>query len=230
MLDAPALPRVLRLLMDSQKEDGDASVIEAGPDLDRVRCAVEALEKAGLVVREEGFLKVATTEEATRRIDAIINFYEHVGRAERKKLLFRGILNSAQYTCLVHVGAFVGLMEAEGFAPSDVEGMADTDGSEGLVERIMIAYRTRNGQPKKTFPFIPLHYYPHFISMKTENQDQLKERLAHAGITITEEEYLLGHYPKEMADQAREYIDREKEHIKEKIKNEAFDIWWYYRF
>ena len=47
---------------------------------------------------------------------------------------------------------------------------------------------------------------------------------------MTEEEYLLGHYPKEMAEQAREYINREKEHIKEKIKNEAFDIWWYYRF
>ncbi len=28
---------------------------------------------------------------------------------------------------------------------------------------------------------------------------------------MTEEEYLLGHYPKEMADQAREYINREKD-------------------
>ena len=65
----------------------------------------------------------------------------------------------------------------------------------------------RDGVTHRSFPFIPLYYYPHFISMKTDDTEHLRARLKHAGITMTEEEYLLGHYPKEIADQAREYID-----------------------
>jgi hypothetical protein len=45
-----------------------------------------------------------------------------------------------------------------------------------------------------------------------------------------EEAYLLGNYPKELAARARDYVQKEKNHIKEKIKGEAFDVWWYYRF
>jgi hypothetical protein len=47
---------------------------------------------------------------------------------------------------------------------------------------------------------------------------------------MIEEDYLLGHYPKELAKQSREYILKEKGHIQERMKDEAFDIWWYYRF
>ena len=90
-------------------------------------------------------------------------------------------------------------------------------------------YRTREGLPHKSFPFIPVYYYPHFIAMKTDNAEHLRERLRHAGIVMKEEEYLLGHYPKQVAAQAREYVQREKEYIREKIKDEAFDVWWYYR-
>ncbi|MBP1732118.1 MAG: hypothetical protein H6Q55_2547, partial [Deltaproteobacteria bacterium] len=50
------------------------------------------------------------------------------------------------------------------------------------------------------------------------------------GIQLTEEDYLLGNYPKELAAQSRDYVLKEKQHIKEKIKSEAFDVWWYYRF
>lgn len=230
LLDAPAVPRVLRLLLDNRGTERHASVIDALPDRALAVAAIEALEAQGLVRSEDGFLKLVKTAETARRVDEIVLFYESVNRVERRKLLFRGILNTAQYPCLVHFGTFIGLMEAEGFARADVQGMADTDGSEGLVERIAITYRERRGQVKRTFPFIPLHYYPHFLSMKTDSPETTKERLARAGIIMTEEEYLLGHYPKEMADQAREYMDREKGHIRERIKNEAFDIWWYYRF
>jgi hypothetical protein len=230
LLDAPAVPRVLRLLMDKEGEDRHASIVEALPDKARTVAAIEALEAQGIIRRQDGFLKVVRTEEATRRIDAIILFYENVNRVERKKLLFRGILNTAQYACLIHFGTCVGLMESEGFVLADVEGMIDKDSEEGFVERIKIVYRARDGLPHKSFPFIPLYYYPHFISMKSEDTEHLKARLRHAGITMTEEEYLLGHYPKEIANQAREYINREKEHIRDRIKNEVFDIWWYYRF
>jgi len=230
MLDAPAIPRVLRLLMERSGREQHCLVVEALPDRVCADAAIEALVAGGIVCRQDGLLKIVPSEEAARRIDAIMLFYDRVDAMERKKLLFRGILNIAQYACLVHVETFAKLMEAEGFARADMEAVATADGKEGLVERIKLTYRMKAGEPARTFPFVPLYYYPHFISMGSSDPDHVKERLGRAGITITEEEYLLGHYPKAVAEQAREYINVEKEHIKDRIKNEAFDMWWYYRF
>ena len=41
---------------------------------------------------------------------------------------------------------------------------------------------------------------------------------------------ILGRYPKEIARQSRDYVVREKEYIRERIRSEALDVWWYYRF
>lgn len=230
LLDAPAIPRVLKLLMGRQGQERHAAVMEALPDKARAIEAIEALEARGIVSREDGTLRLVGTEEAARQIEAIVLFYERVDRMERKKLLFRGVLSTARYSCLIHIDTFARLMEAEGFIRADLEAMIDADGKAGLVERITLTYRLKDGEPQKTFPFVPLYYYPHFISMKSSDPDHTRTRLAHAGIRTTEEEYLLGRYPKAVADQAREYIEREKEHIRDRIKNESFDIWWHYRF
>jgi hypothetical protein len=86
------------------------------------------------------------------------------------------------------------------------------------------------GLKHKFFAFIPLYYYPHFIVMDANNAEPMRSRLEGAGIALAEEDYLLGNYPKELAAQARDYIMKEKNHIKDRIKSEAFDVWWYYRF
>ena len=67
---------------------------------------------AGDHQREDGFLKIVEGEETARQIEGIIRFYDGRERVARRRLLFRGILNAAQYACLVHFGTFVGLMEA----------------------------------------------------------------------------------------------------------------------
>ncbi len=174
--------------------------------------------------------RIADGEEARRRVRGIMRFYDDIDRLARRKLLFRGILNATQYACLVHFAAFSAIMESEGFTASDVNAMLEKDGSEGYVERLKIMYRAREGVRHRCFPFIPLYYYPHFLMMKPDSTEHLRGRLKNAGIFMIEEEYLLGHYPKEIASQSRDYIAKEKEHIRDKIKNEAFDIWWYYRF
>ena len=59
--------------------------------------------------------------------------------------------------------------------------------------------------------------------MKPDNTGHLRERLRNTGVVMIEEEYLLGRYPKEIARQSRDYVAREKEYIREKIRGEAFE-------
>ncbi len=229
-LDTPAIPRVLLHLKEKAEGDGKASIMQSLPDKAYTEKAIETLRTQGIIEEQDGLLRIVKGEENARTVEEIIRFYARVDAAARRRLLFRGILNSAQYACLVHLTTLKGLMETEGIDAEETEGLIEKDANLGLVERLPIMYRTREGLPHKSFPFIPVYYYPHFIAMKTDNAEHLRERLRHAGIVMKEEEYLLGHYPKQVAAQAREYVQREKEYIREKIKDEAFDVWWYYRF
>lgn len=230
LLDAPAVPRVLRLLLDREGAEDETSVIGSLPDKTYAKRAIETLRAQGIIDEQDGVLRIVESEENSRRITGIMHFYSNVDTIARRNLLFRGILNTAQYACLVHIETLFAFMEDEGFTRSEVDQLIEKDSKEGIVERLKVMYRAREGVSHRCFPFIPLYYYPHFITMKSENTEHLRARLKTAGVFMIEEEYLLGHYPKEIANQARDYIIREKLHIRDKIKNESFDIWWYYRF
>ncbi|OPY66696.1 MAG: hypothetical protein A4E57_02661 [Syntrophorhabdaceae bacterium PtaU1.Bin034] len=230
LLDSPAIPRVLELLMETKEGCDEMSVMKLLPDKAYAQKALQVLLGQGIIEKEDGRLRIAEGEEISRTIKGIIRFYARIDRITRRRLLFRGILNTTHYECLVHFNTFIGLMQNEGFAQPEVEVLLEKDRREGYVERVKIMYRSREGVRHRCFPFIPLYYYPHFIMMKSDQTEHLRERLKNAGVCMTEEEYLLGHYPKEIASQSRDYITREKEHIRQKIKNEAFDIWWYYRY
>lgn len=230
LLDAPAVPRVLHLLLNEGKGRSEEAVVDSLPDRQYARQAIEALVGHGIIKREGGHLSIADGDETNRRVRGIMRFYDDVDRLARRKLIFRGILNATKYACLVHFATFTSIMESEGFTDSDIKAMLETDGREGYVERLKIMYRAREGTKHRCFPFIPLYYYPHFLMMKPDSTEHLRGRLKNAGIFMIEEEYLLGHYPKEIASQSRDFITKEKEHIRDKVKNEAFDIWWYYRF
>jgi hypothetical protein len=230
LLDAPAIPKILRSLLERNEGSDESAVISILPNETFTRKAIEILLAYGVIKKEEGVLRIAEGGENRRRVSDIIEFYQNIDRVTRRRLLFRGILNCTNYKCLIHFSIFLKLMEDEGFDKTEVEALLEKERKEGYVERLKIMYRAREGLKHKCFPFIPLYYYPHFIIMNSDNTDQLKSRLKGAGVLLMEEEYLLGHYPKEIADQSRDYIGRERNFIREKIKNEAFDIWWYYRF
>ena len=230
LLDLPAVPRVLRLLLHGRTGAGEDSVIEHLQERAYTQKAIEMLVSQGIIRRGNGLLTIVEGEENSRRVVGIMRFYDDVDRLVRRRLLFRGILNAAHYAYLVHFNTFTTLMETEGFGREDVDAVLDTDGREGYVERLKVMCRAREGLEHRCFSFIPLHHHPHFIMMKPDNTGHLQERLRNMGVVMIEEEYLLGRYPKEIARQSREYVVREKEYIREKIKNEAFDVWWYYRF
>jgi hypothetical protein len=230
LLDPPAIPRVLKVLLHGQTGTREDSVVEHLQERAYTTKAIEMLVGQGIIRRENGLLTIVEGEENSRRVSGILRFYDDLDRTVRRRLLFRGILNAANYAYLVHFKTFTTLMETDGFSPEDLNAVLDADGREGYVERLKVMYRAGEGLEHRRFPFIPLHHYPRFIIMKPDDTGHLRERLRSMGVMMIEEEYLLGRYPKEIARQSRDYMVREKEHIREKIKNEGFDVWWYCRF
>lgn len=230
MLDIPSIPTILQALLETREGRTEASLVDNVKDRHHAVKAMEALVRHGLVTRREDVVRLVEDERKLERVRALIDFYRGVQRAARKSLVFRGILNTTQYKCLIHLQTFLTIMEDEGFDRGEVEELLRKEKQDGYVEHMKIMYRSRQGLKHKLFPFIPLYYYPHFIIMNTDNVGHFRERLQGAGIALTEEDYLLGKYPKEIAQQSRLFIARERPHIRDRIKDEGFDIWWYYRF
>jgi len=230
LLDTPSIPRILEILLESDEGRDEPALLQALGDASHGAKAVDILLEHGMITREKGRLRICHGSGVTHRVRQIVSFYGSIQRAARKGLMFRGILNATYYKCLIHFGTFIEMMEHEGFDKEETVAILDEEKKQGYVQHLKIVYRSRSGLKHKFFPFIPLYYYPHFIVMDANNVEPFRAKLENTGIALTEEDYLLGNYPKELAAQARNYILKEKNHVKEKIKSEAFDVWWYYRF
>lgn len=230
LLYTPAIPTILRSLSRAPEGQDESELRLPASEQKHVAKALSALLEHGLVERNGEKLELTKECERLEKIRSLLQFYDDIHQKARIELTFRGILNATQYRCLVHLQTFMEMMNHEGFERSEVDEMLAREKSGGHVEHLRIVYRMRKGLEHRRFSFIPFYYYPQFLVMKDDNISHFKAKLESAGISATEEEYLLGNYPKEIANQSREYITTQKAHIKERIKNEAFDIWWYYRF
>jgi hypothetical protein len=230
LLDTPSIPRILEMLLECEEGRDEPALVQALGDAPYATKAIDILLAHGLITREKGRVRISHDVGVTQKIHQIVSFYGDIQKAARKGLMFRGILNATYYRCLMHFGTFIDMMEYEGFDKEETISTLDEEKKQGYVQHLKIMYRSRLGLKHKFFPFIPLYYYPHFIAMDADNAQPLRARLENPGVTLAEEDYLLGNYPKELAAQSRDYILKEKNHIKEKIKNESFDVWWYYRF
>ena len=230
LLDTPSIPRILEILLESEEGRDESALLQTFGDASYAAKAVDTLVEHAIITREKGRLRICHGSEVAQKVLRIVSFYGEIQRAARKELMFRGILNATYYKCLIHFGTFIEMMEHEGFDKGETIGTLGEEVKQGYVQHLKILYRSRSGLKHKFFPFIPLYYYPHFVVTDANNAQPLRARLENPAITLTEEDYLLGNYPKELAAQSRDYILKEKNHVKEKIKDEAYDVWWYYRF
>ncbi len=230
LFDTPSIPRILEILLESEEGRDEPMLLKAVGEASHAARAVDLLLTHGVIAREKGRLRICPGSNVAHKVHQIVDFYRDIQRTSRKELMFRGILNATYYKCLIHFGTFIEMMEDEGFDREETARTLEEEKEQGYVQHLKIVYKTRTGLKHKFFAFIPLYYYPHFIVMDANNAEPMRSRLEGAGISTTEEDYLLGNYPKELAAQARDYILKEKNHVKDRIKGEAFDVWWYYRF
>jgi hypothetical protein len=230
LLRTPSIPMVLRSLIEAP-EGRDESAFSSGSfEGPYVTTALEALLEHGLIEKDEGTLRLTDEPENSKKVAQLLEFYENVQKRARIQLTCRGILNATQYRYFVHLNTFTEMMVQEGFDRSEVDEILAKEKSNGRLDQFKIIYPSRQGFKHKIFPIIPLYHYQDCVAMNSGNIIQFRARIEDAGEAGVEEDYLLGAYTKEMANQAREYISAQKAHIKERVKNGASEMWSYYQF
>lgn len=220
----PAIPAILTILLEHPEGVEESSLIVAAGEMQSLESALEVLLGHDIIIRHSGrvFLtRGAKTHDTVRRI---LEAFHDIRSFTETAFLVRGILNATEYyQCLVHKKTMFAMLTKEDVPIGMLEKVIAVEESQGYVENIDISYRLKGHIREKFFPFIPHHHYDDFVLMHS--------RIASADTAIIEERYILAHHPASIAEQARQYTAEHKPHILGTVRNQAFDIiWWYDRY
>lgn len=234
LLEPPSVPKILEIL--SLRPDGvPEEEIADFVGKDHGERTIPLLIGYGVIERSEGVLRIVQGPENLERIHSITRFFRKIQTATEVGLMIRGILTANVYfQCLVHLGTLIDLVaEGGSFSRDDVVKAVSAEERLGYIERRLITYRARGSLKERFFAYVPLHHFDDFVSVTGRHVEQVEEGacLPEDRITFVKEEYILGNYPAQLAEQGRNFTEERCGHLLSRVRNESFDlIWWYDRY
>jgi hypothetical protein len=226
LLDMPAVPAIISALIECPAGIEEASLIQAEGGRRTLEEALSVLSRHGLVTRRSGCVCLAPGSDALNKALKIIAVFQELRLLTEISFMIRGVLGATEYfECLVHRETMFSLLTGEDITREMLEKVLAAEERQGYVEKLDIAYHVRGNLREKFFPFIPRHHYDDFVFMHSREGQR-----SHGGPgdSVVQESYLLSHHPASLAEQARRYMKEHKPHIVDRVRNEAFDIiWWF---
>ncbi|OPX99852.1 MAG: hypothetical protein A4E60_02628 [Syntrophorhabdus sp. PtaB.Bin047] len=232
LLSMPAVPAIMTALVENPEGIEESSIELAGDDPERLEEALDALARRGLIVRHSGLVSLPPGGKALTVARKIVAAFSDLKSLTEGSFMIRGVLSATEYyRCLVHRDTMFAILAEDGADRQQLARVLAAEERQGYVENIDIAYRVRGGVKEKFFPFIPHHHYDDFVFMHSRAVQNGQGLLGGPAITVVKERYLLANHPPSIAEQARRYMRENKPHILSRVRNEAFDIiWWYDRY
>jgi hypothetical protein len=162
---------------------------------------------------------------ATPRVEEfcqkLFTLYEKVLRRRQMELLAPGLLSQVGGRYLLRMDPFLQVLEKEGFTMEDVTHFLDEEIERGYVKRVRVIFIARASLLPPLF--VPSYYASH-LHVNTDEYEQLKERCYDLGLSVNEEDYLIGDYPAELAEPAIQYMETEKQEVIQALKEEPFPV------
>jgi len=232
LLSMPAIPAIMAALIGNPEGMEESSIELAADDPGRLEEALNTLAQRGLIVRHAGRVSLPPGGQALELARGIVAAFEELRSLTEASFMIRGILTATEYyRCLVHRDTMFAILTEDGADGDQLGKVLAAEERQGYVENVDIAYRARGGLKEKFFPFIPHHHYDDFVYMHSRAAHGGQPATGGPAISVVEERYLLANLPPSLAEQARRYMRENKPHILSRVRNEAFDIiWWYDRY
>ena len=232
LLSMPAVPAIMTALIENPGGIEESSIELAESEPGRLEEALSALMQQGLVVRHFGFVSLPPGGKALELARKIVAAFHDLKSLTETSFLIRGVLTATEYyRCLVHRDTMFAILADDGADREQLQKVLASEERQGYVENVDIPYRLRGGLKEKFFPFIPHHHYDDFVYMHSRAVENGQGLLGGPAVSVVKERYLLANHPPSIAEQARRYMRENKPHILSRVRNEAFDIiWWYDRY
>ncbi len=221
----PTIIKVLKYLKDTgakKTKEELATIIEE--ELEYVNKALERLVTINVVTqKEEGFLYHTTpySDEFSARL---LEVYETVSRKPAKELIMRGLICQIPSQYLLHIHTLLEILGQEGVDKQELEQFLEQEMANGYLRRIKVIYI---GIEPSTIPIcIPPYYYYHLRHLGIIDHEKYKSiKQEYQGYELHEEDYLIAQYPPEVANPAKEYIERERKEMRDSLRRKGWLSW-----
>ena len=223
MSDAPTLVKVLRYLRGNTAPCTYNDIISTVPEgqvlVDR---ALNELLAEGIVERRDQHYCYVATPKAEELCEKLFALYEKIAKRSQLELLARGLLSEAGRYYVLRVSTFLEALEKEGFACEDATRFLEGEVKRGYVRRqrgFFIAEVSAS-----TRLLMPSNYPVRQIS--AGEYRRLVKRSRDSGILCSEEDYLIGAYPAELAEPAKGFMERGKPELRRVLIKEPLRDWY----
>lgn len=229
----PCLPRVLRLIQQHPEKVSVEKIAQRiNEDRNYVALALEKLAQRRIIVKEGEFYAYRKTLSSKEFAEKIMAVYDEVTKKRERELLCIGIVAMAsQYKYLISSNTLLQTLKMEGFEPEETNGFLEQEIADGRIVGVRIIVGNKSGVFPSIPPFLPSYYIPRYCQhLCLEEYERNKQRWVASGLFILEEDYLAANFPDEIAIQAKEYLDKEMDRVKESLNQKAFQFWYGLRF
>ena len=223
----PALLKSLKLLRETEESLTSKDITEKIREArDYVEKALEKLVERDIVAKGGELYSYRNTLANEKLFEKISLVYGKVIKRPQIESLVVGLLcTTTQHKHSLRLKTLLGVMEEEGFDSKEVNNFLEEETENGRVGRFRIALGTRKEALLPVPPVSPFYYLSHFRQLEPNEYERLKKEWLDSGFFIREEDYLIANFPDEIANRAKEYLNREASRIRDRLREETLDFW-----
>jgi len=219
----PVLPKSLRLLRAAQNSLTSKEVAEQiQEDLAHVEKVLEELSSRNIVVKTGESYRYEITNNNDEIAEKVLAVYHKVAQRARREQLVVGILSAASdYSWSLRLGTLHKTLEHEGIESEGLDGSLREANEDGSIGWIRIACVSKENVIFPVPPFLPLSYLIYLRRLEPDVYETFREQWFASGLSVWEEDYLIGNYPPHQYYPAMQHIDEELKRMRSRVEQEA---------
>jgi len=220
MSDIPTLVNILRYLYSNAEPSTYGNIITTvQKEQELVDRALDELVSQGIIEKRDEYYHYKSTPEAEEITQKFFALYEKVLRTPQMELLVCGLLSRAGGGHPLRMNTLLHVLATEGHAADDVLNFLNKEVEKGYIKKVQV---NLIGMDLTLCPvLIPASYTPR-LQVDTSEYEIAKGWCQDLDLSSTEEDYLIGNYPDELAEASVQYVETEKQRaVTEVLREEA---------
>lgn len=221
----PSPLKILRYLRTHDTpRPADEIARDTGEHLRFVTQALRKLTEEKVIEEKNGGYCLGGKPQAEAFYEKLAEVCTLVSRGSQMELLVRGLICAPPQRCFVRLGGVISILASEGYSKEEVAAFIDEEAKRGYVEKVGLLFFLDRAH------CIPTYVPQEYISPLSWVDMEIYHQADHLGGEgpSDREEFLMGHYSREVASAGKEYLDTEKAYIKEKLREEAMRNWFFW--
>lgn len=224
MSGTPTLLKVLEYLRESKKPHTREDITRViRKSQIQVTKALDKLCQKGMISSREQCYVYEDTPKAENFLKKMKAVYCQVANQPRLELVVRGLLSQLPLGYLLRLENVLELLGKENISREEAKIFLAKETEAGYLRQVKVIY---TGVTPTIPPlYIPSYYISQLRDVNSSEYDKVKRQCHSRGEAFHEEDYLMGKYPPELAEPAREGFEKEKKEVVELLKEQALSQW-----